>query len=230
MKFCLFGDSIAKGVKFDEERGRYVQMEPCFANLFREETHSDVENFACFGSTVDKGAQIYERKQASLADSDYVVFEFGGNDCDFDWEQVSKSPSTDMLCRTPMDRFTEVYGGLVTRAKVLGKRVVLLTLPPLDPERYFYWISENRNIENIKNFLGGSISFLYRWQELYNSAVRSLAAKTDAVLVDLRAAFLRERHYSDGLCIDGIHPNEWGHVVMSHELVDAFRTRLQNRI
>lgn len=230
MKFCLFGDSIAKGVKFDEERGRYVQMEPCFANLFREETHSDVENFACFGSTVDKGAQIYERKQASLADSDYVVFEFGGNDCDFDWEQVSKSPSTEMLCHTPMDRFMEVYGGMVTRTMELGKRVVLLTLPPLDPERYFYWITDKRNVENVKKFLGGSINFLYRWQELYNSAVRLLAAKTGSVLVDLRAAFLRERRYSDCLCIDGIHPNEWGHVVMCHELVDAFRTRVQNRI
>lgn len=225
MKFCLFGDSIAKGVSFDHEKGRYVQMENCFANLFKNKVDCLVENYSRFGSTIEGGNAMLERKWESLSDCDYVVFEFGGNDCNFDWQHVSECPEDENPCAIPMNIFVDTYVSMVNRVKALGKRVVLLTLPPLDSEKYFNWIIKNRSVENILKFIGGSRDFLYRWQERYSDAVRCVAEKTGAVLVDLRDSLLKERNYSRCVCEDGIHPNENGHRIMFNELVGAFDGR-----
>ena len=56
-KICVWGDSIAKGVVFDEQRGRYVICrDNCLARMARE-LGCDVENFAVMGNTSQQGLE-----------------------------------------------------------------------------------------------------------------------------------------------------------------------------
>ncbi|MDR2355591.1 MAG: SGNH/GDSL hydrolase family protein [Clostridiales Family XIII bacterium] len=206
---CIFGDSIAKGVVFDAVKKKYSLLKDSFANRLGREGFR-VTNHARFGCTVTEGMKILLRCQKTLGACDLTLLEFGGNDCDYDWDAVSRDPARKHDCKTPIAAFAERYKALIDTIRAQESRPVLLTLPPVDEHRYFAWISKGRGADNIIGFLG-SVRTIFTWQEKYSGIVRALAESCHVPLVDVRAAFLALRDYRAGLCADGIHPNETGH-------------------
>ena len=206
---CIFGDSIAKGVIFDAVKKKYALLKDSFANKLGGEGVR-VANHARFGCTVTEGMKLLLRHRDAPGASDLTLLEFGGNDCDYNWEEVSRDPARRHDCKTPIAAFSKQYKALIDAIRASGGRPLLLTLPPVDERWYFAWISKGLNADNIIEFLG-SIRTIFTWQETYSGIVRALAEACGAPLVDVRAAFLALRDYRDDLCEDGIHPNEAGH-------------------
>jgi lysophospholipase L1-like esterase len=114
---------------------------------------------------------------------------------------------------------------MITALKAKGIVPVLVSLPPLDAERYFAWVSRNGlNKQNILRWLG-DVQHIYRWQERYSNAVSALARQHACHFVDVRDAFLSERDLGSLMCADGIHPNRKGHAVMErvfYEFAESF--------
>lgn len=208
---CVFGDSISKGVVYDSEKKKYVFLGDSFVNIVSQERKMEIVNFAKFGCTVDKGLQYLDKNKEKISGCDLVALEFGGNDCDFDWESIANDPEAEHLPRTPLKKFTDMYRTLIVAVKKFGKKIIVLNLPPLDEDKYFKWISRGRNSDNILKWLGGATDYIYNWQELYSVTVGMIANALQVPLIDIRGAFLRNRHYTDFLCEDGIHPNIRGH-------------------
>ncbi|MDR2296234.1 MAG: SGNH/GDSL hydrolase family protein [Clostridiales Family XIII bacterium] len=206
---CIFGDSIAKGVVFDAVKKKYSILKDSFANLLGREG-AGVMNHARFGCTVTEGMKILLRHREAIGACDLTLLEFGGNDCDYNWEDVSRDPARNHDCKTPIAIFSERYEALIDTIRAHGGRPLLLTLPPVDEHRYFAWISKGLNADNIIGFLG-TVRTIFTWQETYSGIVRALAEAKGVPLVDVRAAFLALRDYRKSLCEDGIHPNETGH-------------------
>ena len=208
---CVFGDSISKGVVYDPEKSKYVFLRDCFVNLLKLEKKMEIVNFSKFGCTVDKGIEYVDKNKEKISECDCVALEFGGNDCDFDWESIAANPDAEHLPRTPIHQFTDAYRSLIETVKKFGKRIIVLNLPPLDEDKYFKWISRGRNSDNILKWLGGATDYIYNWQEFYSVTISGIANALQVPLIDIRSAFLRNRHYTDFLCDDGIHPNLRGH-------------------
>ncbi len=221
---CLFGDSIVKGVVFDNLRNRYSLLKNSFAELFGKWSGLAVKNYAKFGCTITTGRQIIERHAMELSGYRFVALEFGGNDCDFDWAAVSDRPDDIHLPKTPISEFETHYEGIIDSVKAAGGNPVLMSLPPLDASRYFSFITRGLNAENILKWLG-DVDRIYRWHELYNLAVLKLAATKNVPLIDIRRAFLETRDYTKMYCEDGIHPNEAGHSLIS-EVAKGFMARI----
>ena len=201
-KICIFGDSIGKGVALPDE-GKYKIVKPDVVRLTGEEL--EVKNYAVFGCTYDS-----------------VFLELGGNDCDFDWQRVSDDPEGEHECRTPCGVFEKAYRRLIEIILEAGGNLVILTFPPIVAERYFRWISRDKNGENILKWLGGTHT-IYRWQEMYNLKVVELAKKLDVKLIDIRSAFLRDRHYERLMSRDGIHPNEKGYELIYKTIAEEYK-------
>ena len=215
----IFGDSVAKGVIFDEARNKYTQIRSCFANLFEQKTNLPIVNYARFGCTVAKGADILNKHIGELKTFSHTLLEFGGNDCDLNWSEVSHSPLSLHLPKVPLPQFEEIYIKMIDIIKSAGSVPVILSMPPLDPEKFFDWVSKGLNRENILEYLG-DVGFIYKWHESYNTAVKNLAELRSARLIDIREAFLKEKSYADYLCRDGMHPNEKGHALICKMLGD----------
>jgi len=98
---------------------------------------------------------------------------------------------------------------------------VLMTLPPLDADRYFKWVSKNSTPvgDKILTWLG-SVCKIYWWQERYSSAITSIAQETGTHCIDVRSAFLKTPDFRQFLCIDGIHPNEQGHKIIAEKIIE----------
>jgi len=222
MSICIFGDSVAKGIVYDEARKRYILIKNCFAGLFAEKTDFSVVNFARFGCTATKGLELLSRQKETLPSFSHVILGFGGNDCDMKWDEVSKAPEDVHQPNVPLMQFEEIYLKMIDIVKAAGSIPVMLSLPPLDSERFFKWVSKELDRENIKKFLG-DIDFIYKWHESYDAVVKKLAERRSILLVDIRSVFLQEDRYSDLLCVDGMHPNEKGHALISKLLCDIIK-------
>ena len=92
-KIYVWGDSIAKGIVFDPQRGRYVNLreKSGFAKA-AQELGVVMENHAHFGMTSEKGVQVLENGIGTAEKEKPVLLGFGGNDVDFDWAAIAETP------------------------------------------------------------------------------------------------------------------------------------------
>jgi hypothetical protein len=106
-----------------------------------------------------------------------------------------------------------------------GIMPILMSLPPLNADNYFKWVSGNNpdSEVNIMKFLG-SVTKIYWWQEKYNSTIVKVAESTKTKIIDVRGAFLQQPDYTQFICRDGIHPNREGHRIIYDKVMDFMRT------
>ena len=221
-KICILGDSVAKGVLLDDVRNRYCVAKENLGTQLAQVFGCSVTNLTKFGSTVTDGLARFEKQKASLNECKMVLMNFGGNNSDFLWQEISTAPDAVHEPKTTMDVFEKTYLKLIDCIRNCGITPVLLNLVPVDHARYFSWISRERNPDNILKWLGGTTEFIYRWHEQYNIAVHKVAQTAGVKLIDIRSAFLARRDYCDYLSADGIHPNNAGHSLIASAVLQQF--------
>lgn len=227
---CAFGDSVMKGIVADKDKNsgiglKYRISEMGFAERCRRSLNIGVENFARFGGVVSQGTKLVGRYEEKIRKSDFTLFEFGGNDCDHDWAAIAENPSMEHKPKTPMEQFMETYSSMIDRVKSLGSTPVLLSLPVLDPERFFNFVTRGLDKANVLKWLGGTILSIDRWHAMYNMAVFRLGAMKKVPVIDITSVFLEKKNYSDYICEDGIHPNEKGHGLIVGAIMEFLQER-----
>lgn len=215
----IFGDSIAKGIIFDEKSAKHSVCKQNFANIISEKCTVMVKNFSVFGATINKGLQMFARNAKKLINGSIAFLEFGGNDCDFVWQEVASTPQAEHLPHTPPEEFQSRYEELIQLLKAKNIKPIILNLPPLDENRYFNYFSKNLNRENLLKFLGGSARRVYQWHESYNSLLNQIGINTGSSVIDIRQAFLTKLNPERFLCLDGIHPNEKGQRLIADKIL-----------
>ena len=215
----IWGDSIGKGVIYNEERRRYCLAKDRCAVLLQA-AGLNIENQARMGETIGEG---YARFLDTMArPGDIAVIEYGGNDCDPDWDAVSADPAAFHDGKTPLPLFRETLSRFIAEARRRGLTPAAVVPPPLEAGRYFSWICRGRDAGRIYRYLG-DVQHICRWQERYANAVREVAVETGCALIDLRTPFLDARDLPDLICRDGIHPNEAGQRLMAETVLDSRR-------
>lgn len=219
----IWGDSLGKGVIFDEGRNRYcITKDRCVLHL-TESLGMPMVNHCRMGATLPEGyADFMDTAPEAGAP---VVIEFGGNDCDMPWKAISEDPDGAHEARVPLAAFKATLRDFIMAVRGRHMLPVLVTPPPLDAQRYFDWVTRGLSRENILRFLG-DVQHIYRWQERYALAIRDMAAACGCPLFDMRGALLDVRHYASLVCVDGIHLTAEGQQAVA-QAVKADRARLQ---
>ena len=218
----IFGDSILRGVIWDEAAGRYrfskaLDMSSACAPL-------QVMNRAKFGCTIDKGISIVRDTLKRKESMKYAIVEYGGNDCDLDWQAVSDRPDLFHDGKTPLPEFGRLLRTFAREARMRGLRPVLVLPPPLFSARYFEWVSRGRDREAILRYLG-DVEHIGRWHALYVEAIRQAAADTDSPVLDFYTPFLRAMNFPELMCLDGIHPSAAGQKLMAETALNTLARR-----
>ncbi|PWL55986.1 MAG: SGNH/GDSL hydrolase family protein [Clostridiales bacterium] len=219
-KIAIYGDSILKGVIYDEKTRHYSVANEAFEKLAEELPDVQISNFARFGCTIRKGYRYFTDALKKGLQCDSVVVEFGGNDADFNWAEVSAHPEEEHLPNTPLHAFEELLVEMLRELKTKGIRPILMSLPPIHAERYLDFLAaKGLSKENILRWLG-DVQMIYRFQEMYSNAITKIAYMTETLLADVRAAFLDKHNFAELFCQDGIHPNEKGQILVRQTFVN----------
>ena len=209
MTIHLLGDSVLKGVTLREDR--YVLYREA-ERRFSERTGTRVDNLCRMGCTTDKAIKSQlDRLHPAENGEDLVLIEYGGNDCDYNWQEISDDPEAGHLCHVPPERFGENYRSIIRGVREKGAIPAVVSLLPIEPERYFRWFCRDGVVpERVLRWLS-EVNVIYRWQELYSHMADSIAREEGVPVLDLRSVFLGIHNFGDYLCADGIHPTVQGH-------------------
>ena len=150
------------------------------------------------------------KRKDTFAKYDYIVLEFGGNDCNFNWAEIAEAPEKEHIPATPLAEFESTYRRIIDGIRAGGGRPVMFNLPPIDSEKFFNWVSKGLNAEWL-----GDVEHIFRWHSSYNDVVCKVASETETPLVDIRSDFLNAPNYRELICEDGMHPNDSGHKLIT---------------
>ena len=217
----IFGDSIMKGIVLDQKAGRYVPLPDENFRKIEEKFDVSITNRSRFGCTVTKGLSLLRRFLEKAQDCDCVLLEYGGNDCNFHWEEVAADPEKEHKPATELPVFLDTLREMVYLLKRAGIRPVLMNLPPVDAEKYLAFLGkQGLDTEKILYWLG-DVQMIYRYQELYSAQIAALAEETESPMVDVRRMFLDKTSFKRLYCDDGIHPSKEGHELI-YQAFDQF--------
>lgn len=229
-KAIAFGDSVLKGVILDTRRctdtgTRYMITDNSFTQQCGSRMNMEIENYGKFGSTVTTGSNLLDRHVDEICKSHFTLLEFGGNDSDYNWNEIAANPSERHSPHTDLRTFSLAYKNLIDKVKRLGSRPIMLSLPPLDPDMYFEHVTKGMDTSgkaNVMKWLGGSTDPINNWHELYNLQVFKLGMALNVPVVDITSVFLFKKDFREYMCQDGIHPNEKGHRLIADAICDHF--------
>lgn len=209
----IYGDSLMKGTVIDDSF-RYRATIASRLDKLEQRFGLSFINRARFGSTSNKGKSLLEHDIANGLQCTYALIEFGGNDCDFQWDAVSKEPSSQHQPNTPLACFEENIRGMIAELKAAGTTPVLMTLPPIHAERYLSFVTRNGSDKSkILQWLG-DVHLIYRFHELYSDTVAKIARQGNILLADIRSRFLDKHNLNELIGADGIHLSHSGHALV----------------
>jgi len=220
---CGLGDSILEGVIHNAQTNRYHILPENFVALSGKKLNVEWKNFARMGSTVLDGKEQLESHLRQINDCDYILLSFGANDCNHNWEEISRYPNKQHHPKLELSVFHKKYVELIQRIQKMGKMPVLLSLVPVASQGIFNARCQGRNKQNILKFLRGDIENIYRWVSMYNLEVFKVAQETNVPVINITSCFLKELDYTKFLCDDGVHPNALGHELIAKALDDFYK-------
>ena len=202
-KGFIYGDSLLKAT-VPEADGKYkFHLGEVMGRYGDAAEH--ITNRAKFGATVEKGMALVSHDLERGMDADWALIGYGGNDSDYAWADIAADPKAVHLPRTSLARFGEVLGQTVALLRERGVQPVLMTLPPIDAQRYFDFFCRSGLDRNAILSWLGEIGVIYRHQEMYSDAIATFARRQDVPLIDVRRCFLPDHHLGDLIASDGIH-------------------------
>lgn len=224
IKILVSGDSISKGVIYDETKNRYIVLPENYVDTISTKIRCSIKNVSRFGSTLTRGISKLE-KHIGKENPDIVLIEYGGNDCAFNWDEVADNPDTNHLPQTEIKLFETALHETIELLKNMKVTPVLMTLPPLNAEKYLEWVSKNNPLTrgNILKWLG-NVAEIYYWQERYSYVINKVAEETHTKFIDVRSAFLKDPDFTKFICRDGMHPNREGHKVIADKVLNYIKT------
>lgn len=228
MKLVALGDSIIKGVlvQSEGERSRYSLADKSIVECCAEKLGGESLNLGKMGCTIEAGERILNRYLDKMSGAQYVLLEYGGNDSDYNWQEIAEAPEKEHFPRTRLEVFEQVYERVINKIKEMGAIPLVLSLPPMDAERYFAFFSqkwEDGFRANVMRWLGGSTNTIMSGHELYNLATMRVAQRTGVQWIDVTSELLKDHNYRAYLCDDGIHPNERGQRMIAEAVLQSLR-------
>lgn len=223
-KLVAFGDSITKGVIYDGES--YKILPAGFVNQCAEDMQVEIDNYSRIGCTITRGAQIAEQHADAIAGSDVTLVEFGGNDFDFCWTDIAAAPQDNHYPMTELPTFRQMYRELIARIRQLGSKPILMSLPVIDYQRFYNFVTRNmgdQDRQNVLTWLGGREERIRNYHDMYSLAVYKIAYQERVPVLDITSPFLNNRDYVPYLCVDGIHPSQQGHNLIAASVENQLR-------
>ena len=218
LSITVWGDSIGRGVVFDEGRKRYAVAKRTYAAILEEKGILKVDNRSRCGASAAEG--LADFAQAEPLSTRVVALLYGGNDCNLKWDEVAARPQEQHAAKLALPVFQQTLETFVQAVRERGHIPLLVTPPPLIAPRFIAWVSQGLDGKNIKEYVG-NVQNIYHWQERYAAAVHQAAQATGCLLFDLRDAFLAQKDMESYYSVDGMHPGDKGQQLIADAISQA---------
>lgn len=220
----IYGDSLLKATVPDEKFRYHFHI----AEMMKDYVDQglDIVNRAKMGATIRKGKALVEHDLSRGMEARCALVAYGGNDCDYNWRAVAENPDAEHHCNTELPEFVNTLRQTTNELKERGIQPILMTLPPIDAQRYFDFICRDGLDKDRILYWLGDCQMIYRYQELYSDTVADFALEEGLPLIPARRSFLKDRGYAQLISADGIHLTLPGYHRLYDTVADWLRKNL----
>ena len=143
----------------------------------------------------------------------------------YNWQAIAANPSGQHDPLMDLVAYKAQYTNKIAQARAHGQEPVLVSLPIMDENRYFAFITRGMSMQERKNllyWLGGKTERLRNIHALYNLSLFRLAAQQCAQqcvhIIDITSPMLASAHYEQLLEQDGVTLSPEGQQLVDNEL------------
>lgn len=139
----------------------------------------------------------------------------------FDWKAIAANPSANHAPQMDLVAYKALYINKIAQARACGHEPVLVSLPIMDENRYFAYITRGMSMQERKNilfWLGGTTERLRNIHALYNLALFRLASTQCVHIIDITSPMLECAHCEHLLEQDGVTLSETGQALVNAQL------------
>lgn len=139
----------------------------------------------------------------------------------YNWQEIAANPSGQHEPVMDLVAYKAQYTNRIAQARAHGQEPVLISLPIMDENRYFAFITRGMSMQERKNllyWLGGTTERLRNIHALYNLSLFRLAAQQCVHILDITSPMLASAHYEQLLEQDGVTLSPEGKQLVENEL------------
>ena len=139
----------------------------------------------------------------------------------YNWQEIAANPSGQHEPVMDLVAYKAQYTNRIAQARAHGQEPVLVSLPIMDENRYFAFITRGMSMQERKNllyWLGGKTERLRNIHALYNLSLFRLAAQQCVHILDITSPMLASAHYEQLLEQDGVTLSPEGKQIIENEL------------
>ena len=139
----------------------------------------------------------------------------------YNWQEIDANPSGQHEPAMDLVAYKAQYTNRIAQARAHGQEPVLISLPIMDENRYFAFITRGMSMQERKNllyWLGGKTERLRNIHALYNLSLFRLAAQQCVHILDITSPMLASAHYEQLLEQDGVTLSPEGKQLVENEL------------
>lgn len=140
----------------------------------------------------------------------------------FNWREIAANPSGRHESNIDLVSYKALYINKIAQARARGLEPVLVSLPVMDENRFFAYITRGMSMQERKNllyWLGGKTERLRNIHELYNLALFRLAALQCLHIIDITSPMLAHPNYCELLEQDGVTLSQAGESLVNTEMM-----------
>ena len=139
----------------------------------------------------------------------------------YNWREIAINPGGHHEPKIDLVAYKALYVNKIAQARAHGQEPVLVSLPIMDENRYFAYITRGMSMQERKNllyWLGGKTERLRNIHAIYNLALFRLASTQCVHIIDITSPMLASAHYEQLLESDGVTLSEAGQELVDNEL------------
>ena len=140
----------------------------------------------------------------------------------YNWKAIAANPSGHHAPTYDLVAYKALYTNKIAQARACGQEPVLVSLPIMDENRYFAYITRGFTMQERKNllyWLDGKIERLRNIHALYNLSLFRLASLQCVHIIDITSPMLACANYDELLEQDGVTLSEAGQALVNSELI-----------
>ena len=139
----------------------------------------------------------------------------------YNWREIAINPGGHHEPKIDLVAYKALYVNKIAQARAHGQEPVLVSLPIMDENRYFAYITRGMSMQernNLLYWLGGKTERLRNIHASYNLALFRLASTQCVHIIDITSPMLASAHYEQLLESDGVTLSKAGQELVDNEL------------
>lgn len=139
----------------------------------------------------------------------------------YDWKAIATNPGEHHEPKMDLVAYKALYINKIAQARACGQEPVLVSLPIMDENRFFAYITRGMSMQERKNllfWLGGKTERLRNIHALYNLSLFRLASTQCVHIIDITSPMLACDHFDQLLEQDGVTLSNEGQALVDNEL------------